>query len=221
MAGNIVLIETKRAEMRLDELSLREELWNTEPASTVRITMLIGIIQRSRELIHMIRNLPSSEIDHLTIVTSANLCAAIGYMPIAVLILMKLISTSSVDSTMEAQVQAVADVAEYPRIVTELANTLEMKFEGMSNADREVDIVGSISSKMRLLARCYPYQIRAIAGNASLSQDARQNTSTMAVDANESAITQAWPSTYGDLEDMFPIDDIQWDQLLSDLTGFS
>ncbi|RAO65224.1 uncharacterized protein BHQ10_001236 [Talaromyces amestolkiae] len=219
--GNTVLIEIKRAEMRLDELSLREKLWNTEPASPVRIAMLIGIIQRSRELIHMIRNLPSSEIDHLTVSTSANLCAAIGYMPIAVLSLVNLISTSSVDSAIEAQVQAVADVAEYPSIVTELANTLEMKFEGMSAADKEADIVGSICTKMRLLARCYPYQIRAIGGNKHLSQDARQHTSTMAVDANEGIMTQAWPSIYGDLDDIFPIDDIQWDQLLSDFTGFS
>jgi hypothetical protein len=207
--------------MRLDELSLREDLWIAEPASTVRTTMLMSIIQKSKELIRMIRDLPVSEIDHLTITTSARLCAAMGYLPSAVMALLSLISTGSADSAMETQVQAVVDVAEYPSIVTELVNALETKFEGMSAADKEADIVGSICSKMRLLARCYPYQIRAIVGNAPPSQDARQDTSMMAVDANEVAMTQAWPSIYGDLDDMFPIDDIQWDRLLSDFTGFS
>lgn len=170
----------------------------------------------------MVRNLPVSEIAQMTISTSARICAAVGYMPTAVLTLLSLI-TGSTDSSMEAQVQAVVDVAEYPNVVIELANALETKCEGMSAADKETDIVGSLCSKMRLLARCYPYQIRAIVGSAS-SQDASQDTSMMAVHANEVAITpQIWPdgSTYGNLGDMLPIDDIQWDSLLSDFTGFS
>jgi hypothetical protein len=205
--------------MRLEELSLREELWIAEPASAVRTTMLIGIIQRSKELIHTIRNLPVSEIAQMTITTSARICAAVGYMPTAVLTLLNLI-TGPTDSAMEAQVQAVVDAAEYPNLVTDLANALETKFEGMSAADKETDIVGSLCSKMRLLARCYPYQIRAIVG--APSQDARQDTSMMAVHANEVAMTpQVWPSIYGDLGDIFPVDDIQWDSLLSNFTGFS
>jgi hypothetical protein len=145
-----------------------------------------------------------------------------GYLPSAVMALLNLISTDSADSAVKVQVQAVVDVAEYPQLVTELANALEIKFEDMSAADKEADIVGSICSKMRLLARCYPYQIRAIVGNPPPSQDARQGTSMMAVDANELAMTpQAWPSIYGELDDMFPISDIQWDSLLSDFTGFS
>ncbi|KOS37587.1 hypothetical protein ACN38_g11626 [Penicillium nordicum] len=208
--------------MRLEELSLRGELWIAEPASAVRTTMLVGVIQRSKELIHMVKNLPVSEIAHMTISTSARICAAVGYIPTAVLTLLNLI-TSPIDSSMEAQVQAVVDAAEYPKVVTELANALETKCEGMSAADKETDIVGSLCSKMRLLARCYPYQIRAIVGSAP-SQDVSQDTSMIAVHTNEFAVTpQVWPdgSTYGDLDDMFPIDDIQWDSLLSDFTGFS
>ncbi|EED20847.1 conserved hypothetical protein [Talaromyces stipitatus ATCC 10500] len=218
---NAMRIEMKYAEMRLEELSLRDELWISELTSAVRTTMLMGIIQRSKELMYMIKNLPEPEMNHMTITTSARLCAAIGYMPKAVSTLLNLISTGSADSTMEAQVQAVVDVAEYPNLVTELANALETKFEGMSAADKEADIVGSICSKMRLLARCYPYQIRVIVGNAPPSQDARPDTAMMAVDANEVTMTQVWPSIYGDLDDMFPINDIQWDSLLSDFTGFS
>ncbi|KAF4764256.1 hypothetical protein N7455_010058 [Penicillium solitum] len=218
---NAIRTEIKYVEMRLEELSLRGELWITEPASAFRTTMLMGVIQRSKELIHMVRNLPVSEISQITISTSARICATVGYMPTAVLTLLNLI-TSPTDSSMEAQVQAVVDAAEYPSVVIELANALETRCEGMSAADKETDIVGSICSKMRLLARCYPYQIRAIVGSAP-SQDVSQDTS-IAVHTNEVAVTpQIWPdgSTYGDLGDMFPVDDIQWDSLLSDFTGFS
>lgn len=211
----------KRAEMRLEELSLREDLWIAEPASDVRTNMLVGMIQRSKELLHMIRDLPSSEIDRLTITLSAHLCAAMGYIPMAVMSLVTIISTGSADSAMEAQVQAIVDMADYPTLVTELANKLEAKLEGMSAADKEADMVGSISSKMRLLATCYPYQIRAIIGNSPTSQDARQDTSMMAVDANEGALTQAWPGIDGDPDAMLPIDDLQWDQLIGYFTGAS
>ncbi|KAE8415353.1 hypothetical protein BDV36DRAFT_311004 [Aspergillus pseudocaelatus] len=212
--------EIKYMEIRLEELSLREELWTAEPASAVRTTMLMGIIQRSKELIQTIRNLPASEIAQMTITTSARICAAVGYMPTAVFSLLNLL-TGPTDSTMDAQVQAVVDTAEYPNLVTELANALETRFEGMSAADKEAEILGSLCSKMRLLARCYPYQVRAIVGIAP-SQDTRQNTSTIAGHANEIAMTpQVWPSIYGDLGDIFPVDDIPWDSLLSNFTGFS
>lgn len=212
--------EIKYMEIRLEELALREELWLAEPASAVRTTMLMGIIHRSKELIQTITNLSVSEIAQMTITTSARICATVGYMSTAVLTLLNL-STGLTNSAREAQVQAVVDAADYPNLVTELASALETKFEGMSAADKEMDVVGSLCSKMQLLARCYPYQIRAIVGSAP-SQDARQDTSMMVVHANEAAMTpQVWPSIYGDMSDIFPVDDMQWDSLLSNFTGFS
>ncbi|KAJ5363521.1 uncharacterized protein N7496_009234 [Penicillium cataractarum] len=217
---NIIHMEIKYVEIRLEELCLREELWITKPVSTVRTTMLMGVIQRSKELIRAISNLPASEIAQMTITTCARICAAVGYMPTAIMAILKLI-TSTTDPSMEAQVRAVVDAAEYPSLITELANALETKFGGMSAADKEADILGSICSKMRLLARCYPHQIRAVVGVAP-SQDVRQDTSMMEVQANEIAMTPSvWPSIYGDLGETFPIDDLQWDSLLSNFTGFS
>lgn len=214
---NAIRTEIKYVEMRLEELSLREELWTAEPANAVRTTMLMSMIQRNKELIYTVRDLPASEIAQMTITTSAQICTAVGYILTAVLALLNII-TGTTDSAMEAQVQAVVDAAEYPSLVTELANALETKFEGMSAADRESDIVGSLCSKMRLLARCYPYQIRAVMGNV-LSQDTRQDTSMG--HASEVAMTpQVWPSIYGDPVDIFPVDDIEWDSLLSSFTGF-
>ncbi|PWY93037.1 hypothetical protein BO94DRAFT_511950 [Aspergillus sclerotioniger CBS 115572] len=210
--ANALWTEIKYAEIRLEELSLREDLWITEPSSPVRTTMLMGIIQRSKELIHMVRSLPASEIAQITIMTSARICAAVGYMPTATLALLNLVPNLT-DSIIESQIPAI-DTTEYPRLVIDLATALETRVEGMSAADKEMDIVGSLCSKMRLLARCYPYQIRA----TMPSHDARQDTTMMAVDANE--VTMA-PSMYGDLGDMFPVDDIQWDALLSNFTVFN
>ena len=217
---NSIRVAIKYVEIRLEELSLREELWIAEPASPVRTTMLMGIIQRSKELIHTIRNLPALEITQMTILTSAQLCTAVGYLPSAVLTLLNLI-TSPNDSSRETQIQAVVDAAEYPSLVTELANTLETKFDGISAAEKEMDIVGSLCSKMRLLARGYPYQVREAVGIAA-SQETSQDTAMMAAPANELAMTpQVWPSIDGDVDDIFPVDDIQWDSLLSNFTGFS
>ncbi|OKL59331.1 hypothetical protein UA08_05387 [Talaromyces atroroseus] len=220
---NAIRTEIRYVEMRLEEFSLREELWIAEPASAVRTSMLMGLIQQSKELVQTIRNLPVSEVSQITITTSARICAAVGYIPTAVFTLLDLITGPTADSTVEAQVQAVVDTADYPNLVTELANALETRCDGMSAVDKETDMVGSICSKMRLLARCYPYQVRAIVGIAP-SQDARQDTSSMmAVRANQVAPTpQVWPSIYGDLgDDTFLVDDIQWDSLLSNFTGFS
>ncbi|RAL01155.1 uncharacterized protein BO80DRAFT_464812 [Aspergillus ibericus CBS 121593] len=213
--ANAIRTEIKYIEMRLEELSLREVLWIAEPASAVRTTMLMSLIQRSKEVIHTIHNLPVSEIAQMTIITSAHICAAVGYIPTAVMTLLKLITgPTPTDPAMEAQVQAIVEVADYPNLVTELANTLETRLEGMSAADLEMDIVGSLCSKMRLLARCYPYQIRAIVGDTSMMAAAPTNVITMT--------PPVWPSIYGDLDDsMFPVDNIQWDSLLSSFTGFS
>lgn len=183
--------------------------------------MLIALIQRSKELIHIIRSLPVSEIAQMTIMASARVCAAVGYIPSAVFTLLNLI-TGATDSAMEAQVKAVVDEADYPNVVTELANVLETRCEGMSAAEKETDIVGSLCLKMRLLARCYPYQLRATIG-AGPSRGSMQDMSAMAAPATDedAMMPQVWPSTYGDPGDMFPIDGIQWDSLLSNFTGFS
>jgi hypothetical protein len=180
--------------------------------------MLMGVVQRSKELIQAISNLPASEITQMTITTCARICAAVGYMPTAILAILKLIA-STTDPAMDAQVRAVVDTAEYPGLITELANALETRLDEMSAGDKDADIVGSICSKMRLLARCYPHQIQAVVGVAH-SQNARQDPTMMEAQANDIAITPSvWPSIYGDLGDTFSIEDIQWDSLLSNFTG--
>ncbi|KAJ5795635.1 transcriptional regulator family: Fungal Specific TF [Penicillium psychrosexuale] len=214
---NAIRTELKYTEVRLEELCLREELWTMESTHAVRITMLMNMIQRSKELIHTIRNLRISEISQMTISTSARLCIGVGYIPTLVFTLLNLI-TGPIDSSTESQAQAVIDMADYPSLVTELANTLDVRFEGMSTAEKETDVVGSLCNKMRQLARSYPYQVRNIIGNA-LSQDARQDVSMGEVPPNDVAMASTvWPSIYGDLDGIFPIDDIQWDSLLRSFT---
>ncbi|KAL2871682.1 uncharacterized protein BJX67DRAFT_167249 [Aspergillus lucknowensis] len=232
---NAVRIELKNAEIRLEELSLREDLWTIDsaPASTARTTMLMGIIERSKELIYMIRNLPRCEIANMTITTSARICTAVIYIPTAVLALLNLITGSGSPPAQDpVHVQAIVDAADYPDLVTGLADVLEMRFEDMSvpsaAADKETDIVGSLCSKMRLLAQCYPYQIRAIVGTGhAASQDAtatRLDTSTSTTTAagvQVDGVSMTPLDVYGNLGDGFPVDDMEWDSLLSDFIGFS
>ncbi|KAF3400093.1 hypothetical protein F1880_008173, partial [Penicillium rolfsii] len=219
--GNALRIEMKYVEIRLEKVSLQEELWIAEPASAIRTKMLVGIIQRSKELIETIKPLPISEIAQMTIITSSRVCAAVGYIPTAMVTLLKL--TAGVNgSAMDTQVQAIVDEADYPNLVTELADALETRCAGMTAAEKETDIVGSICLKMRLLARCFPYQINAIVGSGQ-SQSATQETSTIAAPDNSDGgiMPQIWPSINGDPGELFPVDDIQWDSLLSNFTGFS
>ncbi|OQE27483.1 hypothetical protein PENSTE_c004G01621 [Penicillium steckii] len=222
--GNAVRTELHYAEMRLEELSLREQLWTGESNSAFRVNMLMTMIQKGREVIHTIRNLPKSEIAEMTIITSAHICAAVGYIPTAVMSILNNITNVEVP-IMDAEVQAVLEAADYPHVVADLANALDTRLVGMSAADREWDITGSLCSKMRLLARCYPYQVKAIVGS-TLSKDVGQSMSLVdaAQSSEDSIAPQLWSSTEGNdriPEDMLPIDEIQWESLLSDFTGFN
>ncbi|KAJ5917169.1 hypothetical protein N7466_010723 [Penicillium verhagenii] len=217
---NAIRIEIKYVEIRLHELAIHEELWITEPTSAVRTNMLIGMIQQSKELIRAIRNLPSSEISQMTITTSAHICATVGYFSTAVLSLLNLI-TGFKESCMESQVQAVVDAADYPNLLTGLANTLETRFEGMSAVDKEAEILGSLCSKLRLLARCYPYQVKAIVGISPLQAAGHEAPMIAALTNGNARETEAWPSIYSDLGDILPVDEIQWDSLLGGFTGFN
>lgn len=112
----------------------------------------------------------------------------------------------------------------------------------LSAADKEMDVVGSLCSKMRLLARCYPYQVRGavvvgrdtirVEDNMSLSTtttstDHQLDASRGEVDGDGEMVSHDWMpdidsnSIYGDVDGMFNMDDIQWDALLRDFTtGF-
>lgn len=231
--------ELKYAEMRLEEPSLREDLWTADPINAIRTNMLMTLIQRSKELIQIITSLPVSEIPQLTIITNARICAAVGYIPTAVLTLLNLITSTSPTTNQDhqAQIQSIIDTADYPNLVTKLATALETKLQEkgirMSAQDKEMDVVGSLCSKMRLLARCYPYQITGVVGRDIRQENSATSSASVVMTAGqqqdssmgvEGEMSQDWMpgnSIYGDMEDMFPLDDIQWDSLLRDFTtGF-
>src|SRR4051794_16749690 len=104
--------------MRLEELSLREELWIGEPSSAVRTNRLMNMIQRGKEIIRTTTVLPESEIAQMTITTSAHICAAVGYIPTAVLLILKII-TDAEGPTEDTEVQAILEAADYPHTVME------------------------------------------------------------------------------------------------------
>ncbi|OJZ92161.1 hypothetical protein ASPFODRAFT_39454 [Aspergillus luchuensis CBS 106.47] len=254
LTATALTTELKYTEMRLEDPSLREDLWITDPATTtIRTTMLMTLIQRSKELIQMVTNLPVSEIPQLTVITNARICAAVGYIPTAVLALLNLIRSTSSSSTpnqdqIQIQIQSIITTADYPTLVTSLATALETKLQHgkgvrMSATDKEMDVVGSLCSKMRLLARCYPYQVRGVVGRdtlrvednntslllstATTSTDHQLDVSRGEVDGDGEMVPQDWMmpdidsnnSIYGDVEGMFNVDDVQWDALLRDFTA--
>ncbi|PYH74337.1 uncharacterized protein BO88DRAFT_430921 [Aspergillus vadensis CBS 113365] len=233
--------ELKYTEMRLEDPSLREDLWTTDPATTIRTTMLMTLIRRSKELIQTVTDLPVSEIPQLTVITNARICAAVGYIPTAVLALLNLItSSSSTPNQDQNQIQSIITTADYPTLVTSLATALETKLQHeqgkrmLSATDKEMDVVGSLCSKMRLLARCYPYQVRAVVGNDATRRDNMSLSTATSMDHqldvsrdDGEVVPQDWMpddnnnSIYGDVEGIFNVDDIQWDALLRDFTtGF-
>ncbi|PWY76701.1 hypothetical protein BO83DRAFT_436201 [Aspergillus eucalypticola CBS 122712] len=200
--------ELKYTEMRLDDPSLREDLWTTDPATTIiRTTMLMILIQRSKELIQMVTNLPVSEIPQLTVITNARICAAVGYIPTAVLALLNIIrstSSSSSSTPNQDQIQTIITTADYPTLVTSLATALETKLQHeqgkpmLSAADKEMDVLDVNRG-----------EVDGDGDGEMVSQDWMPDS----IDGN---------SIYGDLEGtMFNVDDVQWDALLRDFTtGF-
>ncbi|PYH30806.1 uncharacterized protein BO87DRAFT_316321 [Aspergillus neoniger CBS 115656] len=234
LTATALTTELKYTEMRLDDPSLREDLWTTDPATTIiRTTMLMILIQRSKELIQMVANLPVSEIPQLTVITNARICAAVGYIPTAVLALLNLIkhtssSSSSTPYQDQIQIQTIITTADYPNLVTSLATALETKLQHeqgkpiLSATDKEMDVVrGLVMGRDTLRV-----EDTTSLSTATTCTDHQLDVSRGEVDGE--MVSQDWMpdnndgnSMYDDVEGMFNVDDIQWDALLRDFTtGF-
>lgn len=219
--------------MQLEELSLRQELWiDSEPTGSLRATMLLNLIQRSKELVRTVTTMPASEIAQMTITTNARLCAALSCIPTAVVTLIELVVGKSLSgppsSASQSEAQAIYDATDYPNLVMELVKALETRTEGLSDAEKETDIAGSICSKVKLLARCYPYRVRTIVDIGLLKDDPRQDTSMSTVEANAGhaeAVAnpqQSWSFAYSGLDDdVFHFSDEQWTSVMSDFGNFN
>ncbi|KAI9154696.1 LOW QUALITY PROTEIN: Transcription factor himD [Paramyrothecium foliicola] len=239
--------DIKHVEARLEEPSLRQDLW-TDPEQQdgpLRTTMLLKLIQQSKNLIDAVSALPTSEIAQMTVSTSARLCAALGYLPRAVVTLIQLIVGSEpsslsgpaqIDDARRNEAQAIYDAADYPNLVYKLAKALEAALEGMADTDKEMDILGNLCSKMRLLARCYPYQVRGIVEVGLLQGGApRQEPqgATASIDVTVGKADHAQPDinshhnfwssfSYEGLDDdAFRLSDEQWASLLGDSGSFN
>ncbi|KAL4876532.1 hypothetical protein BJY04DRAFT_199848 [Aspergillus karnatakaensis] len=229
--ANALRTELKYAEVRLKDLALREDLWTASPDSPVRTAMLLSLTTKCKELIHTVKTLPVSEIPHITIPTSARVCTAVAYIPAAVLALLNLLSgQSNADSVVlsdevQMQAQAIGDEADFPNVVSQLVNVLETRLAGLSMKERETDLIGSLCIKMRLLARSFPYQVRAIVGTMPMPAhdgSSAQDMSRISPDANGAPLElQEWQDVYGNLSDVVLADDVQWDSILSDFMSFS
>ncbi|GAQ34310.1 hypothetical protein AKAW_00137 [Aspergillus niger] len=229
LTATALTTELKYTEMRLDDPSLREDLWTTDPATTIRTTMLMTLIQRSKELIQIVTELPVSEIPQLTVITNARICAAVGYIPTAVLALLKLLTSSS-STPNQDQIQSILTTADYPTLVTSLATALETKLQHengkwmLSATDKEMDVVRGV---VTVVGNDTTRRDGTSLSTTTTTTDHQLDVSRGEVDGDGEMVSQdRMPeidsnSIYGDVEDMFNVDDIQWDALLRDFTtGF-
>lgn len=225
LVGTAMRLELKFAEMRLEQPSLRGELWNGSDTASLREAMLLAFIQRCRQFILMISYLPPSEMRALTIATHAHLCTALGCLPMAVTTLLELIVAKAdampLTEELQSEAYAVYREADYPNLVRQLVDALETQLDGLSEAARETDVLGSVCSKTKILAKCFPARVRDIVDldqfQTTLSKGAlgEANAQPAVVEGESSS----WPLLNGLQDDHQAIEfsDDQWATILSDL----
>lgn len=189
--------------------------------------MLVNLIQRSKDLIQGVNSLPDEEVTSITIATLSHLCSAVGTMATAVLTLIKLVADQASDPpslTSRAEAQSIVDSADYPNLVLRLVQVLETRVHGVSDADREMDIVGSLCHGMRLLVRYFPYRVRAIidpdVSSAPSGSDSVPNTAAESRDLGEVATSPpVVPFTNDGFDSTIFFDDVQWAAIMGEFSG--
>lgn len=234
--------------MLIREIALRDNLWSQPElpgnrtlesfrSSTFRTLMLWDLLKHSKTFIQAFINLPEAEIPLLGVFTMGRLCTALTTLPKAVSTLLRLVVSHEADPgilnpAQRSEAQAIVDEADYVNLVAELLKKLDLRLQDLSAADREYDVVGSLCSKMRLLAHCYPYRVKAILGE-ELAPHSTPASQEGAIPIHTSAISQdntwpgpaqqsGWPLLDLNLEDTsFMLNDAQWASVLDSFTSFS
>lgn len=224
---NAVLSGIQFLEMRLEDLSLQNDLWlESGPTSSVRITMLANLIQRSKDLIQGVNSLPDEEVAHITVATLSHLCFAVGTMATAVLTLVKLLAGQGLENspslTSRAEAQLIIDSADYVNLVLRLVQVLEARLNGVSDADREMDMVGSLCHGMKLLVRYFPYRVRAILGpdipSTPYGSDRVSNTVAESQDLGGVTTPPVIPFINDGFDSTIFFDDLQWAAILDEFS---
>jgi hypothetical protein len=188
--------------------------------------MLLAVIQRSKELVRMVSALPASGIAHMTVAAYGQLFGVLGYIPTAVVTLLELLVAKSpgpTSSASQSEAQAIYEAADYPNLVKGLAKALETRTRGLSDAEKEADLVGSLCSRVMLLAHYYPSRITAIVDIGAIdnlpNQDISMITDAGRADAVE--LQPPWLTTESGLyDDAFQLGDEQWASNVNDFKLF-
>ena len=220
--------------MRIEALSTADEIWHDAvPAIPIRTKMLLNLIQRSQELICQISDLSDSEIAQITIMTAAQLCSAIQWIPMAVLILIRPsirgapLETNSVD--VQVYEQVMTDTADYSNTVARVVKSLERRNARGERPELEMDVIESLTAKMKILPECLSRQLQASAGVGTSQESSEQNALMTATqpylgDSSDSVLdtAQAWTFDESILDGIsFPLNDAQWATILSDIGSMS
>lgn len=227
--------DLKYLQIRIDALSLADEIWdNAASAIPIRTRMLLNLIQRSQEIICQISDLPDTEIAQINIMTAAQLCGAIQWIPMAVLILIRpnMRGSPSETNSVDAHIyeQAVIDAAAaYSNAMTRIVKSLERRNSRGEKSEAEMDIIESLTTKMRILPECLSRQVQASAEVGPSPRSSEQNarmtaTQSCMVDSSESIpdLAQPWTPDESILDGIsFPLNDAQWATILKDIGGIS
>lgn len=248
-------------DMCIRDVALQDRLWiqpEHEPTnnpvylsppfgtSSARAPMLWDLLKCSKTFLRSLLNLPDPEIPQVTVFTLARLCAALSVLPKSVSALLKLVmnggggtaqAPGKITPSQRSEAQAIVDEADYLSLVAALLKKLDIKIQGLAPADMEVHVVGSLCSRMRLLAHCYPYRVKGILGVDLVYNSTATTTNQPGEAGTVNSVTatsinqddswaglvdsQVWPHAYPAVEDgAFTFDDAQWASVLNSFNSF-
>lgn len=213
---------------------MADEIWDSAvSAIPIRTRMLLNLIQRSQELISQLSDLSDTEIAQINIMTAAQLCGAIQWIPTAVLILIRpnIRGSPSGINSVDAQIyeQAVVDTADYSNSMTRIVKSLERRNARGERPETEMDVIESLTTKMKILPECLSRQLQTSAKIRPSPGPSEQNTLMTATQSyvggsSESIpdLAQPWTPDESILDGIsFPLNDAQWATILKDIGGIN
>lgn len=199
----------------------------------MRTRMLLNLIQRSKELICQLSALADTEIAQINIMTAAQLCGAVQWIPLAVLILIRpnIRGSPSETSSVDAHVyeQAFIDTADYSTAMTKIVKSLERRNPRGERSEADMDTIESLTTKMKILPKCLSRQVQASAEVQPSPVSTEQNTFMTGTQSYMGDISESiadlgapWIPDESILDGIsFPLNDAQWATILKDIGGIS
>lgn len=167
-------------EMCIHEVALNDDEWDQSQTDNLQLShsfesaltrtaMAWELLRRSKTFLLAFLDIPDAELFHCNVFTLARLCSSLAVLPKAVSILLKLVvnfnmAPPDLTATQRSEAQTIIGEANYLSIFAQVLKKLEILVQELTVAEREMDVVGNLCLKMRMLARCYPHRLEGILG---------------------------------------------------------